>query len=103
MEAVSISRKPKSRPHAAMMVTKVWVPSSEGADWKVTKKTLKEKMDKFNLNNAIKNNKPWLEIIVGAGRHSKKNEQNIRPKVEKLLVTERNHTIFNILYVHESH
>jgi hypothetical protein len=46
---------------------------------------LKEKLDKFNLQDAIKNNTPWLEIIVGAGRHSRKNEQNIRPKVEKLL------------------
>ena len=50
---------------------------------------LKEKLDKFNLQDAIKNNTPWLEIIVGAGRHSRKNEQNIRPKVEKLL-KERN-------------
>ena len=51
---------------------------------------LEEKLDKFNLKKAIKNNTPWLEIIVGAGRHSKNNEQNIRPKVEKLL-KERNH------------
>ena len=44
---------------------------------------LKEKLDK-------KNNTPWLEIIVGAGHHSKiKNEQKIRPKVEKFL-QERN-------------
>ena len=44
---------------------------------------LKEKLDN-------KNNIPWLEIIVGAGHHSKiKNEQKIRPKVEKFL-QERN-------------
>jgi hypothetical protein len=46
---------------------------------------LEEKLDKFNLEKAITNKTPWLEIIVGAGRHSKKNRQNIRPKVEKLL------------------
>ena len=51
---------------------------------------LEKKLDKFNLKKAIKNNTPWLEIIVGAGRHSKNNKQNIRPKVEKLL-KERNH------------
>ena len=51
---------------------------------------LEEKLDKFNVKKAIRNNTPWLEIIVGAGRHSKNNEQNIRPKVEKLL-KERNH------------
>ena len=51
---------------------------------------LKKTLETFNLNEAIKNNTPWLEIIVGAGHHSRiKNEQNIRPKVEKLL-KERN-------------
>jgi hypothetical protein len=51
---------------------------------------LKETFECFDLEVAIKNNTPWLEIIVGAGRHSRiKNEQNIRPKVEKLL-KERN-------------
>ena len=41
---------------------------------------LKEKLDKFNLEKSIKNNTPWLEIIVGAGHHSRKNEQkNFRP------------------------
>ena len=50
---------------------------------------LKEKLDKFNLEKSIKNNTPWLEIIVGAGHHSRKNKQSIRPKVEKLL-KERN-------------
>jgi hypothetical protein len=51
---------------------------------------LKVKLDNFDLQKAIKNSTPWLEIIVGAGRHSRiKNEQNIRPKVEKLL-KERN-------------
>ena len=51
---------------------------------------LKETFETFNLDEAIKNNTPWLEIIVGAGHHSRvKNEQNIRPKVEKLL-KERN-------------
>ena len=51
---------------------------------------LKETLETFNLDEAIKNNTPWLEIIVGAGHHSRvKNEQNIRPKVEKLL-KERN-------------
>ena len=43
-------------------------------------------LESFDLEKAIKNNTPWLEIIVGAGRHSKiKNKQSIRPKVEKLL------------------
>ncbi len=51
---------------------------------------LKKKLDKCSLKEAIQNNTPWLEIIVGAGHHSKiKNKQNIRPKVEKLL-KERN-------------
>ena len=51
---------------------------------------LKTTLDKFDHKKAVKNNTPWLEIIVGAGRHSRvKNEQNIRPKVEKLL-KERN-------------
>ena len=47
---------------------------------------LKPKLDNFDHEEAIANNTPWLEIIVGAGHHSRvKNEQNIRPKVEKLL------------------
>ncbi len=51
---------------------------------------LKENLTSFNLGEATAYNTPWLEIIVGAGRHSRiKNKQNIRPKVEKLL-EERN-------------
>ena len=49
---------------------------------------LKTKLDTFDIKQAatMDNNTSWLEIIVGAGRHGKvKNEQNIRPKVEKLL------------------
>ena len=49
---------------------------------------LKKTLEKFD-KEAIFNETPWLEIIVGAGQHSKKNEQKIRPKVEKLL-KERN-------------
>ncbi len=51
---------------------------------------LDETLESFDLEKAMKNNTPWLEIIVGAGHHSKiKNKQSIRPKVEKLL-KERN-------------
>jgi hypothetical protein len=46
-------------------------------------------LESFDIDKAIKNNTPWLEIIVGAGHHSKNNEQSIRPKVEKFL-KERN-------------
>ena len=46
---------------------------------------LNETLDNFDIDAAIANKTPWLEIIVGAGRHSRKKEQNIRPKVEKLL------------------
>ena len=47
---------------------------------------LKTKLDNIDHEEAIANSTPWLEIIVGAGHHSRvKNEQNIRPKVEKLL------------------
>ena len=49
---------------------------------------LKETLEKFD-KEAIFNETPWLEIIVGAGQHSKNSEQKIRPKVEKLL-KERN-------------
>ena len=49
---------------------------------------LKETLEKFD-EEVIFNETPWLEIIVGAGQHSKNNEQKIRPKVEKLL-KERN-------------
>ena len=45
---------------------------------------LKETLEKLD-EEAIFNEIPWLEIIVGAGQHSKNNEQKIRPKVEKLL------------------
>ena len=50
---------------------------------------LKETLENFDCQKAIKNKTPWLEIIVGAGEHSRNNEQKIRPKVEKLL-KERN-------------
>ena len=50
---------------------------------------LKETLDKFDVEEAIFNGTPWLELIVGAGEHSRNNEQKIRPKVEKLL-KERN-------------
>jgi hypothetical protein len=46
-------------------------------------------LESFDIDKAIKNNTPWLEIIVGAGHHSKNNEQSSRPKVEKFL-KERN-------------
>lgn len=34
---------------------------------------------------AKKDREPWLEIIVGAGRHSRQERQRIRPKVEDYL------------------
>ena len=46
---------------------------------------LEETLENFDLEEAILNNTPWLEIIVGAGHHSRNNQQRIRPKVEKLL------------------
>jgi DNA-binding transcriptional MerR regulator len=43
---------------------------------------LEEKLKSFDQEEPP----PWLEIIVGAGRHSReKNKQNIRPKVEQFL------------------
>ena len=66
-------------------IIKQWRSESDEAIRK-----LEETLESFDLEEAIKRNTPWLEIIVGAGRHSRrKNEQNIRPKVEKLL-KERN-------------
>ena len=66
-------------------IIKQWRSESDEAIRK-----LEKTLESFDLEEAIKRNTPWLEIIVGAGRHSrKKNEQNIRPKVEKLL-KERN-------------
>lgn len=46
---------------------------------------LKEKLDAFDHQEAIKKKTPWLEIIVGAGNNSTGNEQKIRPRVEKFL------------------
>ena len=46
---------------------------------------LENTLESYDMGKALTNNTPWLEIIVGAGHHSKKKEQNIRPKVEKLL------------------
>ena len=46
---------------------------------------LEKTLENYDIGKAVTNNTPWLEIIVGAGHHSKKKEQNIRPKVEKLL------------------
>lgn len=47
---------------------------------------LEEYIDKYNVEEAMQSKTPWLEIIVGAGRHGKiPNKQNIRPKVEKFL------------------
>ncbi len=66
-------------------IIKEWRSESDEAIRK-----LKENLTSFNLGEATAYNTPWLEIIVGAGRHSRiKNKQNIRPKVEKLL-EERN-------------
>ena len=47
---------------------------------------LQEKFDNFDHEKARKDEEPWLEIIVGAGHHSKvKERQKIRPKVEEYL------------------
>ena len=47
---------------------------------------LQERLDAYDLEKAIEEDEPWLEIIVGAGHHSNVNErQKIRPKVEEYL------------------
>ena len=62
-------------------IIKKWRAESDEAIRK-----LKETLEKFDLEEAVENNSPWIEIIVGAGHHSRKKEkQNIRPKVEKFL------------------
>lgn len=62
-------------------IIKEWRAESDEAIRK-----LKETLEKFDLEEAVENNSPWIEIIVGAGHHSRKKEkQNIRPKVEKFL------------------
>ena len=47
---------------------------------------MQERFDSFDHEKARKEGEPWLEIIVGAGHHSKvKERQKIRPKVEEYL------------------
>ena len=46
---------------------------------------LQERLNMFDHDKAINDGTPWLEIIVGAGKHSRDNRQKIRPKVEKFL------------------
>ena len=46
---------------------------------------LQERLNTFDRDKAINDETPWLEIIVGAGKHSRDNRQKIRPKVEKFL------------------
>ena len=46
---------------------------------------LQERLNTFDHDKAINDGTPWLEIIVGAGKHSRDNRQKIRPKVENFL------------------
>ena len=46
---------------------------------------LQGRLNTFDRDKAINDGTPWLEIIVGAGKHSRDNRQKIRPKVEKFL------------------
>ena len=46
---------------------------------------LQERLNMFDHDKANNDGTPWLEIIVGAGKHSRDNCQKIRPKVEKFL------------------
>ena len=49
---------------------------------------LQQKLRTYNVRKAREVGEPWLEIIVGAGHHSKgkvKERQKIRPKVEEYL------------------
>ena len=45
---------------------------------------LEEKLDTFDFDTAKKNGQRWIEIVVGAGHHSREG-QKIRPKVERFL------------------
>ena len=45
---------------------------------------LEEKLDTFDFDTAKKNGQCWIEIVVGAGNHSRE-DQKIRPKVERFL------------------
>ena len=45
---------------------------------------LESKLESFDFEAAVKNEKPWIEIVVGVGHHSREN-QKIRPKVERFL------------------
>ena len=46
---------------------------------------LQGRLNTFDHDKAISDGTPWLEIIVGAGKHSHDNRQKIRPRVEKFL------------------
>ena len=46
---------------------------------------LQERLNTFDHDKAINDGTPWLEIIVGAGKHSRDNRQKIRPRVENFL------------------
>ena len=46
---------------------------------------LQERLNTFDHDKTINDGTPWLEIIVGAGKHSRDKRQKIRPKVEKFL------------------
>ena len=46
---------------------------------------LQGRLNTFDHDKAISDGTPWLEIIMGAGKHSHDNRQKIRPRVEKFL------------------
>ena len=52
-------------------------------------KKLQERLDEFDLEKAREQHSTWLEIIVGAGHHSKGNRQKIKPAVEEFLKTKK--------------
>lgn len=46
---------------------------------------LRERLETLDREPSNNDGKPWLEVIVGAGHHSRDNRQKIRPKVETFL------------------
>lgn len=46
---------------------------------------LRERLETLDREASNNDGKPWLEVIVGAGHHSRDHRQKIRPKVETFL------------------
>ena len=58
---------------------------------------LQERLNTFDHDKAINDGTPWLEIIVGAGKHSRDNLQKIRPRVENFLSGQKHLPAYQLL------